>query len=255
MSDKIQIKGRVIGEGKPLICVPVVEEQKEQIIDNIKLLAQKKCDMIEWRMDCFLQVQNSEEVDEILTAVKPYLDQTILLLTFRSKRQGGAMQLESKEIMEIYLSALKHGVADLVDVEYFEYVRPTKALAMLKENGVLTVCSHHDFDHTPDDEVMSMILEKMYAGGADIVKLAVMPNDREDVLRLLNITQSFKKDYPNIPAITMSMGKEGVISRISGEVFGSCVTFGAYEKTSAPGQLPMEDLNIILEKIHNSIEE
>lgn len=255
MSEKVQIKGRVIGEGKPLICVPVVEEKKEDIIDNIRLLAQKSCEMIEWRMDCFPEVQNSEKVDEILNAVKPYVEHTILLLTFRSKRQGGAMQLDSKEIMNIYLSALKNGVADIVDVEYFEYVRPTKAIARLKESGVFTVCSHHDFEKTPDNEVMSMILEKMYLGGADIVKLAVMPQNQEDVLRLLNITQRFKKDYPKTPLITMSMGKEGVISRISGEIFGSCVTFGAYEKASAPGQMPMEDLNIILEKIHGSIQE
>ena len=51
----------------------------------------------------------------------------------------------------------------------------------------------------------------------------------------------------------MSMGKDGVISRLCGEVFGSCVTFGSHEKASAPGQMQMDDLKTVLEKIHKSI--
>ena len=42
----------------------------------------------------------------------------------------------------------------------------------------------------------------------------------------------------------------GAISRISGELFGSCVTFGAGKNASAPGQIPSEQLNMILEVLH-----
>ena len=49
------------------------------------------------------------------------------------------------------------------------------------------------------------------------------------------------EEHHDTPAITMSMGKDGVISRLCGEVFGSCVTFGSHEKASAPGQMQMDD--------------
>ena len=52
--------------------------------------------------------------------------------------------------------------------------------------------------------------------------------------------------------ITMSMGSLGGISRISGETFGSCVTFGAHEKPSAPGQFAMKELRQMLDTIHAS---
>ena len=53
--------------------------------------------------------------------------------------------------------------------------------------------------------------------------------------------------YPNQLLITMSMGKLGMVSRISGELFGSCVTFAAGKKASAPGQIAMDDLKNILQ--------
>ncbi|WP_414626409.1 type I 3-dehydroquinate dehydratase [Lactobacillus delbrueckii] len=40
----------------------------------------------------------------------------------------------------------------------------------------------------------------------------------------------------------MAMADLGKVSRIAGQVFGSCLSFGAVGKTSAPGQLSIEDL-------------
>lgn len=253
MSGTIRIKQKTVGAGTPLICVPVTEETKEAIIREIKLLAEKNTDMIEWRLDWFQHVTDSNAVLEILEEVREVLQKTIFLMTFRSKRQGGHVQRSPKEILEIYLAAAKTGVVDIVDVEYFEYEKPMKALSRLKECGVVTISSHHDFDKTPEIGVMQMLLEKMQEGGADIVKLAVMPNNKQDVLDLLSVTNSFVKEFPQTPIVTMSMGRDGMISRVSGEIFGSCVTFGSHEKASAPGQIQMDDLKNILNRIHSSM--
>lgn len=253
MSGIIEKKGKVLGTGKPLICVPVTEQKREEIIAEIRLLAEKKVDMIEWRMDWYEEVLKQDCVTGILEEVRPWLKETLFVLTFRSKRQGGHRQLSTEEILELNESAARTGVPDFVDMEYFEYERPKKAIQRIKSCGVYVITSHHDFEKTPEPSVLQMLLEKMYRGGADIVKLAVMPNTHQDVLNLLSATESFCSSYPDTLAITMSMGKEGVISRLCGEVFGSCVTFGSHEKPSAPGQMQMEDLKDVLEKIHKSI--
>ena len=62
--------------------------------------------------------------------------------------------------------------------------------------------------------------------------------------------QSMKENYNNSPIITISMGKKGMISRMSGEVFGSCLTFASGIKASAPGQIEAKDLKSSLEIIH-----
>jgi 3-dehydroquinate dehydratase-1 len=80
-----------------------------------------------------------------------------------------------------------------------------------------------------------------------------MPQTRADVLYLLEETSCFHETYPGQPLITMSMGALGAISRISGETFGSCVTFGAGSRASAPGQLPMDELEEIVDSMHRSI--
>ncbi|CDI58949.1 3-dehydroquinate dehydratase [Lactobacillus helveticus CIRM-BIA 951] len=40
----------------------------------------------------------------------------------------------------------------------------------------------------------------------------------------------------------MAMGDIGKVTRVAGQVFGSSLSFGAVGKTSAPGQLSIDDL-------------
>ena len=89
--------------------------------------------------------------------------------------------------------------------------------------------------------------------GADIPKIAVMPQNRKDVLTLLLATEEMTAEYADRPIITMSMSGTGLISRLCGEVFGSSCTFGAVGKVSAPGQMNAEDLDTVLELIHKGL--
>ena len=57
--------------------------------------------------------------------------------------------------------------------------------------GVYVIASHHDFEQTPDPEVIRMLLEQIRESGADVVKLAVMPQNMWDVLHLLEETNRF----------------------------------------------------------------
>lgn len=253
MAKKIQKKGLALGEGKPLVCVPVTERGQGEILSEIQYLTKCGVDMIEWRLDWYEDAEDIGSVVGLLHEMEPMLSHTPLLFTFRSKKQGGQRELGTEEIMAINEAAAQTGVPDLIDVEYFLYDRPSKIIGKLQRHGVGVVTSHHDFEETPNPGVLGMLLEKMHTGGADVVKLAVMPNDHQDVLNLLSATEHFKERHPETPVITMSMGRLGVISRLCGEVFGSCVTFGSHEKPSAPGQMQMDDLALVLEKIHKSI--
>ena len=89
-------------------------------------------------------------------------------------------------------------------------------------------------------------LRKMQELGADIPKIAVMPRCPGDVIALLDATQEMSGKYADRPIITMSMGA-GVVSRLCGEYFGSAMTFGAVGQVSAPGQIPVEELNAAMD--------
>ena len=90
-------------------------------------------------------------------------------------------------------------------------------------------------------------LVRMKELGADLPKFAVMPRDPGDVLALLSATW---EAYQQVgPVITMAMGELGKVTRAAGGVFGSCLTFGAGQNASAPGQMEAEDLRAILEDL------
>jgi 3-dehydroquinate dehydratase-1 len=93
----------------------------------------------------------------------------------------------------------------------------------------------------------------MQERGADIAKMAVMPQNRRDVLTLLAATVEMTEEHPSTPVITMSMSATGVTSRLTGESFGSALTFGAAKKASAPGQIGVEELKQVLDIIHRAV--
>ena len=246
------IKGRIVGGGRPLVCVPVMEKEKEKIIEEIAYLSESRVDMIEWRVDAFRNFSDYNAVREILKTAAPLVKEKIFLYTFRTQKQGGEADVSAEMLGDLHDLAAESGCVDLVDLEFFAENHSIRKIRKLKEQGVKIIASHHDFEETPAPEVMQMLLEKMCAGGADIVKLAVMPKSEQDVLALLDVTSRFWKENPDTPVITMSMGKLGSISRLCGETFGSCVTFGAHKVSSAPGQLEMNRLADILDIIHES---
>ena len=75
------------------------------------------------------------------------------------------------------------------------------------------------------------------------------PQSKDDVVALLDATWEMKSRYADRPLITMPMGKQGLLSRLSGELFGSAVTFGCIGQASAPGQIEAVRLAEYLEEL------
>lgn len=249
MNKKLTVKNKVFGTGKPIICVSVMDSEKDDIVAEVKRLVDVGVEMIEWRVDAYSGVKSPNAVRDVLSEVAPIVENTVFVFTFRSKEQGGECSLSSDKVYDLHQVAAESKVVDFIDVEYFYTEDADVEVYTLQKMGTRVITSHHDFHETPSADVLYMLLEQMKHSNADIVKMAMMPQTTEDVLRLLQETNHFHKRYPNQPLITMAMGKLGMVSRISGETFGSCVTFGAGKNASAPGQIPVEDLKQILDTL------
>lgn len=249
MTQQIEIKGKVFTHEKPMICIPIIERSEGAILEKMKLLMQEDLEIIEWRVDFYEDVSNPEKVVSLLKKLQELSKDTILLVTIRTKMQGGQFD-GSNSLYEVLLMTIaESGGADIMDVEYFTVDQAPNLFQILQGFHTPVIASHHDFDETPDLDVMHMLLKDMATYG-NIVKLAVMPKNVGDVLNLLKATYDFNQAYPEVPIISMSMGKLGMVSRISGEVFGSCVTFGTTGKASAPGQIERKELRNALDFMH-----
>lgn len=253
MKNIVQIKNISIGEGIPKICVPIVGKTKEEIVEEVNDLKKICFDIVEWRVDFFENVENIQQVKEVLNELRKYIQDKPLLFTFRSIKEGG-QKLISKDYYTILNKEISNtGLIDLIDVELFmgdEIVNEIVEFAHKKE--VKVIMSNHDFNKTPQKEEIISRLCKMQELGADLPKIAVMPQNESDVLVLLAATNEMVQVYADRPIITMSMAGMGVISRLCGEIFGSSLTFGAVKKISAPGQISVEELNSILNVLHKS---
>ena len=249
----VKVRNISIGEGIPKICVPIVGITREEIITEAKSFSSIPVDLVEWRVDWFEQVFDLEKVLGLLKELREVLGELPLLMTFRTSKEGGEKSISASDYARLNIEAAKSGYVDLIDVEIFTGDEIVKEIIDAVHNyGVKVIASNHDFDKTPDKDDIVGRLRKMQDLGADIPKIAVMPQSKLDVLTLLSATEEMNRLYADRPIITMSMAGTGVISRLCGEVFGSALTFGAAGKASAPGQMGVNDLNTVLSLLHKS---
>lgn len=250
----VRVRNIEIGSGVPKICVPIVGVTKEEILAEAKSFSTIPVDVVEWRTDWFEGVFDFDQVLDVLKGLREALGDTPLLMTFRTKGEGGEKAIEDEAYADLNIRAAQSGYVDLVDVEIFtgdEIVK--KIIDGAHAAGVKVVASNHDFFKTPVKEEIVSRLRKMQDMDADIPKIAVMPQNKKDVLTLLAATEEMTSEYADRPIITMSMAGTGVISRLCGEVFGSALTFGSATKASAPGQMQVDDLNTVLTLLHKAL--
>jgi 3-dehydroquinate dehydratase-1 len=254
MNKVVKVKDVVIGEGLPKICVPMVGETLSDLLEEATYLKGIDADVVEWRVDFFEYVTDLEKVKQALKEITEVLSNKPIIFTFRSKREGGQKEVSSEFYVELNKTAAETKLVDIIDVELFNEEKDVKTLIEAAHlNDVAVIISNHDFDKTPAKEEIIARLRKADELGGDIPKIAVMPTCTEDVITLLDATRIVKEQYANGPIITMSMAGKGVISRLSGELFGSALTFGAAKKVSAPGQISVVDLRNIIEVLHKNL--
>lgn len=248
----VTIRGVTLGEGRPKICVPIVGQTTEEIVaegQKIAAIRGKGADLCEWRLDWFDGVWNDGQLLDAAAKLREALGDMPLLATFRTKGEGGARNCDSSRYTELVCKICASGYIDLVDIELFTGdCRVTEMIGAARNHGVRIILSNHDFQTTPVYGEIVSRLARMEELGADICKIAVMPVERSDVLTLLQATLD-RYAVSQTPLITMSMGALGCVSRLCGELTGSCLTFGSLSKASAPGQIPAEKLAEILESL------
>lgn len=240
------VKGVALGEGRPKICLPLTGRTEEELICQAEEAVKEIPDLLEWRADFFEKLEEEEAVGRICARLGERIGQIPLIFTVRTEREGGNFRGSCEAYVELLEKAAKHREIDLVDVELFrETSVMDKLIWKIKKMGKKVIASNHHFEGTPEQAVLEEILRKMEESPADIRKLAVMPRKAEEVLELLSATLQGSRTGEK-PLITMSMGKIGAVSRISGELFGSCVTFGTAGQSSAPGQIGIRELRSFL---------
>ena len=240
---KVTVKNKVFGGPNPLICLPLVAKDLTALLEQTNELIPLEPDLLEWRIDGYDPVEDIDACLEALHALKAAMGTIPLILTCRIHLEGGFKEMSQEKRLQLITSAIASGGVDIVDVELSNepaFIEKVKETARAFDTRL--ILSYHNFDETPDEVFIHAQLVTAQDMGADIAKLAVMPNDYADVLTLLGATLKARTGAVKVPIITMSMGPEGGVTRVAGGLFGSDLTFAIGKESSAPGQIPIGDL-------------
>lgn len=248
----LQIRDLTIGEGAPKTIVSLMGATAEEVIaiGNEALAAGADC--LEWRVDFAENVREFDQVAEDAKTIRAALPDAVLLFTFRTVESGGKLTLPVKEYVALNKAVIETETMDLIDLDSEMGDKAVKRLAKLAhKHGMNVIVSYHSFEGTPKKKWLVKLMRHMQDLGADIPKVAVMAKSPSDTLKLLAATEQMHRKYAQGPLLTMAMGQDGAISRLSGESFGSAMTFCALKDASAPGQVDLAQAKQVMDGIHS----
>lgn len=249
MTKTVKAGNLLLGDNIPKICVPIIESNHDDILKMAKTVYASEADMVEWRVDFYKNFHNTDAVNKTLMCIKEILKDKPLLFTFRTVYEGGEEDISYEE----YCALLKEVAvnADMVDIEVYrsDNIKDISELINFVKKSTVVIGSYHDFNKTPETEEIIDRLKYMDSVGVDIPKIAVMPRDRMDVIRLMEASVKAQEMLGG-PVITMSMSATGLVSRVAAEVTGSAVTFGCIGTPSAPGQIEASTLKKFMNLLH-----
>ena len=223
---------------KRAAVVAAISETPIETARSAKMLG---ADILEIRFD-LLNITNPHDAKKLVNDIKSATNLPCIA-TNRLQSEGGKWSGTEEDRIELLIDILE--LVDAVDIELSadEDVRK-KVIQSAKDAAKTVIVSSHDFNKTPAIDRMQKTLDDCFDAGADIAKLAVMPESMQDVLNLLQVTHDSKA-----PVCTISMGDLGKHSRIVTSCYGSVLTYGSVGDAVAPGQLRVDELKTALEML------
>lgn len=228
----------ILGGPRVATCVPIVAQDREELMAQAQHVATLRPDCVEWRAD-FYRDLTPDQLPDLMTNLQAILNRP-LIFTCRRQEEGGHAPIEETQRLAVLAAAAATGIPDLLDLELAvprDAAEPVVRTA--RRVGVRIIRSWHDFSGTPSTEVMLNMLRTAQDEGADVAKVVVMAHTPEDVLRLLRASLQARRTFLEIPCIALSMGTVGSITRLAGGYFGCDMTFAVGQRASAPGQLDL----------------
>ena len=203
-------------------------------LTTIKKAKKDGAKILELRVDT-LKNRNITDLKEKIKKLKSL--RLPLILTIRSKREGGRYSIPDKKRLELFDALIR--LTDYVDIELSSRNILKEVVGEAKKRKKKVIISHHDFFATPTNKKLEQIIKTSAASGADIIKIAAFAGSTADLKRLASL---LTKEGSSRALSIIGMGKIGAPSRIFFPFLGSLLTYGSVTRATAPGQPTVREL-------------
>jgi 3-dehydroquinate dehydratase type I len=217
------------------ICVPIMEKTPAMVRKRM-IEADRVADLIELRID---SLPNPPLREFLRIAKKP------CIVTNRRKEEGGKFSGEESERLQKLKEASALGFA-YVDIEVESDKHFLQEMVACRRDTKL-ILSFHDRQRTPSPRELQGLCRRMIRFGADAIKIVTVAKSLEDNLNILSLIPFARREGQKV--LAFAMGERGRISRILAPFLGAAWTYAAMDKqkTSAPGQLTVQEMKSIWE--------
>jgi len=217
-----------------MICTCIQNKNLEEIFS---ILEQGDIEMAEIRLDLCPDL-DEEDIESLFSG-------TDIPLIATCRIAGSAsMQEAERRLRTAILAGAKY-----VDVELEAPAPMGKRLRRAaRESGTTLIRSYHNFDETPDAEILAEMVTKCRVFGSDVIKVATMAHSPEDVARVMDL---YGMTYPDGRTqeegtlVAFCMGEAGKESRLECLRRGAPFTYVSLGEgdVTAPGQWTLAGMN------------
>ena len=209
-----------------LVCVPIAVDTPEQALADAQHAQLAGADMVEFRLDAFI-----EEASQIDACVKLVADSPLpCIATCRPSWEGGEYEGDEDTRIALFerLAEAEHAPR-YIDIELATKIKP--------DIGDGLILSTHDFEGRPANLTRQLL--QLRDSSAAVHKIAFRARSLRDNLELFDILTQRDR-----PTIALGMGAFGLMSRVLAPKFGGFLTFASLkpDATTAPGQPTIADL-------------
>ena len=230
------------------ICVPLIGKTTDEIRDELKNIITKKPDLIEWRIDYFEEFRNIEKVRQTFEVIRLVVGDCPLLVTLRTKTEGGQAVVTTEEYEDLMVDYYQQLPVDLLDVEWLRIQNSLSFPLIEAHSSVQLVISYHQFTCClPKKEITVLLNQMSQRFPQAIYKCAQMPQSFQEVLDIMSIAVELGE---KTPLVMIGMGELGKITRVLTNPLNNLLTFASVNQLSAPGQIEIEVLRLLMAQLN-----
>jgi 3-dehydroquinate dehydratase type I len=218
------------------ICIPLTGRNIEEDLESVERCRSSGADMVELRLDKLDDPYTGRDFPIRELGIKT-------VMTVRPRWEGGSFP--GRDIERI---ALLHDCIDrqpdCIDIEAgTDEDLLSGILDHARKNGVGTIISFHQFDGSPDLDLICNKMKSMKGYGADIVKMAYTCSGFHDSVVLIKAGLKFRD--MGIDHSIMGMGPFGQLTRILAPAIGCKIAYACLDDPDVEGQVKIGDLKMI----------
>lgn len=221
---------------EPKFCISIAVANASKLKPSVSSAFSSGANFVEIRLDSL----NSFSIDSIEELSNLYKNK--LILTFRSKHQGGFSKISESNRVKILIQLLdlKYSMKD-VESDTFN-----QNYSLFKNEKNLIV-SWHNFKSTPSTKSLSTMIKKISKKlnrRSQIIKIVTYANSLNDCNKIYRLYPQFEKS--KFQLLAFCMGETGSISRILSPMLGAPFIYcSSGNKAIAPGQISINTLKEI----------